>query len=203
MGNNNKANETNAINSENETATASDAIINFENTTTNIPNEINIDNMALSEYFEVVKNEYEIERNKKVSFENRAGIFFALIGTVSVFLFDRVHIKEIISLFSIPLTFGILLKIMFGFLVYLSLAFTMLYLIKTITVKQHDNFEVRNIDEVLLAENRINALTRIIFTYRDIILQHRQVNEDRAKTFKLSLYGVITMLISAVIYISL
>lgn len=159
--------------------------------------------MALSEYFELVKNEYEIERNKKVSFENRAGIFLALIGTIGVFLFDKVQFKEIIPLFSIPLTFCVLIKIISCFLVYLSLAFTMLYLIKTITVKQHNNFEVRNIDEVLLAENRINALTRIIFTYRDIICQHRQVNEDRAKTFKLSLYGVVIMLIATVIYISI
>ena len=120
-----------------------------------------------------------------------------------MFLFDKVQIKEIVTLFSVPLTFSIWLKITTGFLVYLSLAFTMLFLIKTITVKQHNNFEVKNIDEVLLAEKRIDALARIIFTYRDIICQHRQINEDRAKTFKLSLYGVIIMLVSAIMYISL
>lgn len=201
MENNNTNSDNNIANSENEIST--NTVTNSENSNANVPNEINIDNMALSEYFEVVKNEYEIERNKKVSFENRAGIFLALIGTIGVYLFDKVQIKEIIPLFSIPLTFGILMKIISCFLVYLSLAFTMLYLIKTITVKHHNNFEVRNIDEVLLAENRINALTRIIFTYRDIICQHRQVNEDRAKTFRLSLYGVVVMLIATVIYISL
>ena len=203
MESNNTTSENNITNTENETVVSSDAATASENSTTNVSDEMSIDNMALSEYFEVVKNEYEIERNKKVSFENRAGIFLALIGTIGVFLFDKVQIKEIIPLFSVPLTFGVLMKIISCFLVYLSLAFTMLYLIKTITVKQHNNFEVRSIDEVLLAEKRINALARIIFTYRDIIGQHRQVNEDRAKTFRLSLYGLVVMLIATVIYISL
>lgn len=174
-----------------------------DNLVTNVSDKLNVDNMALSEYFEVVKNEYEIERNKKISFENRAGVFLALIGTVSVFLFDKVQIKEIISLFHVPLTFIIWLKIVAGFCVYLTLTFAMLCLIQTITVKQHHNFEVKNIDESLLAENRLNAMAKIIFTYRDIICQHRQVNEKRAKTFKLSLYGVVIMLISAVVYISI
>ncbi len=203
MGNNNISKDSNTANLENEDATASNTANNSDNTTSNAPKALDIDNMALTEYFEVVRNEYEMERNKKLSFESRAGIFFALIGTVSVFLFDKVQIKEIVTLFSVPLTFSIWLKITTGFLVYLSLAFTMLFLIKTITVKQHNNFEVKNIDEVLLAEKRIDALARIIFTYRDIICQHRQINEDRAKTFKLSLYGVIIMLVSAIMYISL
>lgn len=203
MGNNNISKDSNTANLENEDATASNTANNSDNTTSNVPKALDIDNMALTEYFEVVRNEYEMERNKKLSFESRAGIFFALIGTVSVFLFDKVQIKEIVTLFSVPLTFSIWLKITTGFLVYLSLAFTMLFLIKTITVKQHNNFEVKNIDEVLLAEKRIDALARIIFTYRDIICQHRQINEDRAKTFKLSLYGVIIMLVSAIMYISL
>lgn len=201
----NTTNDTNTkiSETENDIVVPLESASNNENTATNAPNELSIENMALSEYFEVVKNEYEIERNKKASFENRAGVFLALIGTVSVFLFDKVQIKQIVSLFSVPLTFIVWLKIISGFFVYLTLAFTMLYLIKTITVKQHHNFEVKNIDEILLAENRINALTKIIFTYRDIICQHRQVNENRAKTFKLSLYGVIIMLVSAVIYISI
>lgn len=203
MGNNNISKDSNTANLENEDATASNTANNSDNTTSNVPKALDIDNMALTEYFEVVRNEYEMERNKKLSFESRAGIFFALIGTVSVFLFDKVQIKEIVTLFSVPLTFSIWLKITTGFLVYLSLAFTMLFLIKTITVKQHNNFEVKNIDEVLLAEKRIDALARIIFTYRDIICQHRQINEDRAKTLKLSLYGVIIMLVSAIMYISL
>ena len=203
MGNNNISKDSNTANLENEDATASNTANNSDNTTSNVPKALDIDDMALTEYFEVVRNEYEMERNKKLSFESRAGIFFALIGTVSVFLFDKVQIKEIATLFSVPLTFSIWLKITTGFLVYLSLAFTMLFLIKTITVKQHNNFEVKNIDEVLLAEKRIDALARIIFTYRDIICQHRQINEDRAKTFKLSLYGVIIMLVSAIMYISL
>ena len=155
------------------------------------------------EYLSVVENEYEIERNKKGSFENRAGIFFALIGAICVYLFDKIKINELVQLLYTPLNIVILLKFIFGCMVYISLSFTLICLIKTITVRQHNNFEVKSIDEVLIAEDRMSALARIIFTYRDIIVQHREINEKRAETFKKSLYGVIIMLIAMVLCISL
>ena len=77
----------------------------------------------------------------------------------------------------------------------------MVMIVLTIIVKQHNNFEVRNIDETLLGEQRLLALCKIIFTYRDIIVQHRELNEKRA--FRKSLYGICATLISVIIYISL
>lgn len=168
----------------------------------NAPN-ISETETAISEYLDVVKSEYQNERNKKVSFENRAGIFFALIGTVCVYLFDKIKLNDIFKSFYTPLTYIVLLKITSGCLIYVSLAFTLFYLIKTITVRQQNNFEVKSIDEILLAENRLDALAKLIFTYRDIIVQHRTNNENRAKTYKLSLYGVVATLMSIIIYVSL
>ena len=102
-----------------------------------------------------------------------------------------------------PLTFIELAKIISGLTVYVCFAFTMVMIVLTIIVKQHNNFEVRNIDETLLGEQRLLALCKIIFTYRDIIVQHRELNEKRAKAFRKSLYGICATLISVIIYISL
>lgn len=164
---------------------------------------INVNETAIIEYFEIVKIEYEIERNKKQSFENRAGLILALLGAICIFLFEHIELSFIISLMKAQINFFNLIKIITGILVYIGFVFTIVMIIKTITVKQHNNFKVEVIDEELLSEQRIAALCRIVFTYRDIIKQHREVNEIRAKTFKKSLYGISTTLIAVIIYIAI
>ena len=171
-----------------------------ENSKNNSPK---IEEMPILEYLEVVKSEYNNERQKKGSFESRAGISFAFIGTLCVFLLDEIKISDIIKIFNIPMTFIDFLKITSGLLVYLSLLISMFYLIKTIRTSQHSNFETNRIDEVLLAENRTDGVAKIIFTYRDVIKQHREANEKRAKYYQISLYSIAAMLISIIFYINI
>lgn len=161
-----------------------------------------VEDIPVLEYLDIVKNEYEIERNKKQSFENRAGGIMALLGAICIFLFEKVQLIDIISMMSLQLNFLTFIKIVSGMLVYLGFLFSMLMTIKTIDVNKHYNFEVRNIDENLLGEMRLTAICKIIFTYRDIIVNHRKMNEKRAKTFKMSLYGIIATFIGVIIYIS-
>lgn len=167
------------------------------------PQLIDVNNTAILEYLDIVKSEYENERNKKQSFENRAGLIMALLGAICIFLFEKVQLKEVFSLMVVPLTFLDFIKIISGSAVYIGFLFTMIMIIKTIIVKQHNNFEVKNINETMLGEQRILALCKIIFTYRDIILQHRDLNEKRAKDFRKSLYGISITLVSVIIYITL
>lgn len=162
-----------------------------------------VDNTAIAEYLEIVRSEYETERNKKQSFENRAGLIMALLGAICIFLFEKVKLQDIISLMNTPLTFLELAKIISGLAVYVCFTFTMIMIVLTIIVKQHENFEVRNIDEALLGEQRIYALCRIILTYKSIIIQHRELNEKRAAAFRKSLYGICSTLVSIIVYISL
>ena len=49
-----------------------------------------IEETAILEYLDIVKSEYETERNKKQSFENRAGLIMALLGAICIFLFEKV-----------------------------------------------------------------------------------------------------------------
>lgn len=164
---------------------------------------IDINDTAIVEYLEIVRSEYENERNKKQSFENRAGLIMALLGAICIFLFEKVKLQEIISLMVEPLTFLKLDKIISGLAIYVCFAFTMIMLVLTIIVKQHNNFEVRNIDESLLGEQRLVALCRLVLTYKSIIIQHRGLNEKRAVVFRRSLYGICATLLSIIIYVSL
>lgn len=163
----------------------------------------NVGETAIEEYLDIVKSEYETERNKKQSFENRAGLIMALLGAVCIFLFEKVQLKDIFVLMTIPLTFLNLSKIIIGLVVYGCFLFTLIMIIRTITVKSHDNFEIKSIDEALLREQRLIALCKIIFTYRDIIIQHRTLNEKRAKSFRKSLYGISATLIAIIVYITI
>lgn len=164
---------------------------------------VNVADTAIEEYFDIIKSEYETERNKKQSFESRAGLIMALLGAICIFLFEKVQLKDIFSLMAVPLTFLDFAIILSGLGVYVCFLFTMLMIIKTITIKQHDNFEVRSIDEALLGEHRLIALCKIIFTYRDIIIQHRTLNELRAKDFRKSLYGISATLIFVIVFITI
>ena len=167
------------------------------------PQMIDINDTAIVEYLEIVRSEYENERNKKQSFENRAGFIMALLGAICIFLFEKVKLQEIIPLMEESLTFLKLSKIISGLEVYVCFAFTIIMLILTIIVKEHDNFEVKNIDESLLVEKRLTALCKLILTYKSIIIQHRELNEKRAVAFRRSLYGICITLVSIIIYISL
>lgn len=164
---------------------------------------INIKDTAIEEYFEVVRGEYEIERNKRSSFENRIGLIIALLGGISIFLFEEIKLGNIFLLMQSSLTFLICVKIISGLATYFCFIFTIVMIGCTITTKLQDNFEVKYIDEDLLIEEKKSAVTRIIFAYRDIINSHRALNEKRAKTFQKSLYGISGMLIFIMIYINI
>lgn len=165
--------------------------------------EIAEDKTAIIEYFEVVRAEYEIERGKKSSLETRAGLIMGLLGVLSIFLFEHIKIKDIIILMKQSINFFLLIKIISGISVYISFFITLIFVFKIIISKKHPNFEVGNIDEEMLREKRIDALAKIIFTYRDVISMHREINENRAIDFKYSIYGAMIIIVSAVTNISL
>lgn len=162
-----------------------------------------IEDTAIDECLSVVKSEYETERNKKQSFEIRVGLIMTLAGSLMLVFLGQIQLKDVFPLMTDILTFINLIKIIAGWLVYLGFGYTMWMLVKTINVKPHDNFAVHLIDESLLKEQRTLVLKRIIFTYRDLILQHRTINEKRAESFKRSLYSILVTFISGIVYITL
>lgn len=161
---------------------------------------VRVENTAILECLEVVMSEYKIERDKKQSFETRAGIIMALLGATCGIFFKTIKLNNIIHLFFIPLSFINLIKILSVLFVYGGLIFTIIMVMKTIITKQHNNFNVICIKDELINQQRFESLRNITFAYREIILQHRDLNEKRANAFKNSLYGISTTLIAFIIF---
>lgn len=158
---------------------------------------------AIIEFLDVVKSEYEIERNKKESFENRAGIVLALISALCVFVFEKIKISDITLMCAQTMTYTTWLKITTGLITYFSLGVALICSFLTIRTKKHLNFQVGNIDLPLLKQKRLKSIVLIIKTYRDIILQHRELNENRSKTFTISLICSIISICAIAIYNSI
>lgn len=173
------------------------------NPTEQTPVFIDVDDTAMAEYLDIISNEYEIERNKKQSFENRAGLIMALMGTICIFLFEKVQLQDVYALTRLELTFINLIKIFSGLLVYIGFLYTFIMLIRIVSVNRYNNFDVRCIDEDLLTEYRTVAICRAILTYKDIIVQHRDQNEHKAATLRKALCGMAITIVAVIIYIAI
>ncbi|MDC4251942.1 hypothetical protein M3X99_13080 [Clostridium perfringens] len=168
-----------------------------------VNDSIIIDNVVTLEYFDVIKNEYEIERNKKQSFESRASLIITILGAICVFVFDKINFSQLYEISQKPLYLLGLVKIIIGITVYLSFITTVILLVKAINVDKYENFEVNNIDEKLMLENKVEGIMRLVLTYKKIILNHRSINEKKAKNLRYSFLGIIITILSIVIYINL
>lgn len=160
----------------------------------------NIDDTAMVEYLELVQTEYQIERGKKDSFENRAGIIMAFVGALLVFVMDKVPLNDILALCKSPLTFVILVKIIMGIASYATLIFSLFFSFFTITTRKQENYPISEINLSYLAESRRDAIARITLKYKDIIINHRNHNEKRAYRFKISLVLSVVSICCFMIY---
>jgi hypothetical protein len=163
---------------------------------------ISISDTMLLEYLDVVRNEYDVERDKKQGFESRAGMLLTLLAAIAVYTVNEVPLKDIISLVNEQLTFWLVAAIVSGFLVYVVLIVSVIMLVKIIKIRAHAAIEIKDIDVDLLNEQKIPALHSLIFTYRDIVQQHRELNAERAKYFTRTLNSILSLLVLVFVYIT-
>ena len=184
---NNNTNTSNVSGNSNNASVAQSSVPTQSSAIQNASQLPDVDKTAMCEYLELVQSEYSIERGKKESFENRAGIIMALIGALLVFILDKLPVNEIIKLCKDPLTFIVLIKIVIGFSAYITLIIALLFSFLTITTSKQENYPIDPISFSYLAEGRKEAIARIIINYRNIIVDHRKHNEKRAHKFMASL----------------
>lgn len=139
------------------------------------------------EYLEVFKKEYEFERVKKQSFENRAGIILTLITGIFTFLIKDLEVSSnFIKIFKAEnLTIISFLEFFDIIAMYTFFAFTSFYLIKIISIRSHDVYDVNC--EINYKENYNIILNDLLFNFKEIVNSHRKNNEKRANYFKKSL----------------
>lgn len=165
--------------------------------------KIPIDNTTILDCLDIMKHEYEIERNKRQSFETRSGLVITILAALCIFIFDRVSISDIFELMTGPCTFIVFIKILSGVAIYISFVLSLYFVIKTINVKAYKNLNVSAINECFMGKPRIEGALKLVHAYRDIIMQHRNINQTSANNLKASIYWVAVAVSTIIIYVNL
>ena len=159
-------------------------------------------NTAVLEYYESVRHEYDCQTEQKTSYENRSGILLSLLGVLCVYILDKAPIKGILALCNMPLTFLLLVKVVFGFMIYIGLLCSITSLILAISVRKQKFFDAGATENWKLEEERYTALVRLIETYIDAVKNRVWLNEQRGKAYRFALYAMTLTLLSTAIYMS-
>lgn len=165
---------------------------------------IKIEQTCIKEYLEIVKEEYQIERGKRQSFESRAGIIITILTALCAFVFEKIKIKNIIELMmQKQCSFLNLLQIITGIVAYGAFMIALLYALKTINVRKYSNFNVAAIKEERIAKPVIAGCIELINNYKTIILDHRKENEKKAKYLKKAYISIFVSIIAIIIYVNI
>ena len=158
---------------------------------------------ALEPYFDLIKNEYKLEMDRKQSLETRSNIVITVTLALTAFIFQKVEVKCILVLLPLPLTFLLLVKIITGFLIYFSLICSSIFVFKTLFTASYATFELSAISEQSLGNRKNKELGNIIIAYRDIVSENRKINDKKARTFEYSSIFIIVCLVSTFIFLSI
>lgn len=152
------------------------------------------------EYLELFKKEYEFERLKKQSFENRAGIILTIISGIFTILIKDLEItKDFIEIFKENnLTIFLFIKFSNIISIHIFFGLTIYYLIKIINVQSHNNYGVNY--EIDYTEPYTIILNDLLYNHKLIINSFRDNNEKKAKYFKQSLKYLIFTFIFLIFY---
>lgn len=180
-----------------------------EKNITNIEKEkvlstVKIENTCIREYLEIVKEEYQIERGKRQSFESRAGIIITILTALCIFMFDKIQMSNIIGLMAQEqCSFFDFLQIITGVVAYGGFMVALLYALKTITIRKYSNFNVAAIREERMAKPVIEGCIELVNSYKSIIINHRDENEKSAKYLKKSYISIFVSIIAIIIYVNI
>ena len=158
---------------------------------------------SLESYFELVQNEYRYEKDRKQGLETRSGIVLTIFTAMVAIIFDKISLKDIFSLMTVQLNFIILLKIISGLVIYVSFIGSVFFAFKTLYTASYSAYNVTNISNRNLGNQKNIELGVIITTYRDIITENRKINEKKAKAFEHAIELIVICSICVSIYINL
>ncbi len=158
---------------------------------------------SISECLSVAMHEYSIERNKKQSFDDRAGIIITIFAAIIIVIYDKIPLAEIIEKMYQPLTLIILLQIITGCLFYIGLIASLIHAVMIIAVKPSKGFDLSIISSEFIWTAKIYSVSKLLETYLSLANIHRSKNEDIAKELVISQRSMIISIISLMIYLIL
>lgn len=158
---------------------------------------------SISECLDVAMHEYDLERSKKQSFDNRAGIIITVFVAIVIAIYDKIPVAEIFSSMSKPITFMLLIKIILACIVYLGLLLSFVFSVRVISVKQSENFDIKIVDSDFISSAKIQSVVKLLEIYLNLVLIHRENNENTARKLACSQWSMIISIISIIIYLVL
>lgn len=183
--------------------------INKNYTTSNIIEEDRLFDKALydltsiTECLSVSMHEYDIERNKKESFDNRAGLIITVLLAIILAIYDKIPLRQVILDMKSPLTFIILIKIVITTLIYAFLIIALYYSIRIISIKAAENFDITVIDNDLIGAAKIDSVSKLLEIYLNLTKTHRMKNENTAMQLARSQKAMIVSVILIIINLNL
>lgn len=159
--------------------------------------------VPINEYYQLILNEYNIERDRKQSIETRSGIILSLIATFFAFVLEKIKMSEILRLINQPLTFTLLLIIISGIVFYIAFFTSILFSLLSIKIKTYAFYNVSKITTATLMAPRVPAMGQIILDFVEAIQNNRNINDKKAKYFNWAVISLVICIASLCIYINL
>jgi uncharacterized integral membrane protein len=158
---------------------------------------------AIGECLDVSIHEYDLERNKKQSFDNRAGLIITVLTAIIIAIYDKIPFKDIFSMARLPLTFILLAKIIITVLIYMLIVFSFYFAIRIIFVKITENFDIKIINGDFAGEAKIDSVAKLLEIYLNLTVIHRRKNEVFAEQLTKSQGAMIISIILIIAYLNL
>lgn len=165
--------------------------------------KVPVGDTSLLDSLEVLKQEYQAERNKRQSFETRAGLIITVLAALCAFVFKQIKITGILALAQAPMTFFALLKILAGVFAYISFIGTLWCVFKTIRVRDTLVISTELFDSHFLGQPRLTGVWDLVDEYIKFVDQHREMNDNRATALQHSFYWICGTIVSVMIYINI
>lgn len=159
--------------------------------------------VPINEYYQLILNEYNNERDRKQSIETRSGIILTLIAAFFAFVLEKVKLLSFFSLFNQPLTFKILVIIISGLFFYIAFFIAILFSLFSIKTKTYAFYDVSKITSATLMSSKIPTLGQIILDFVEAIKNNRKVNDKKAKYFNLAVISLVVCIACLCIYVNL
>ena len=160
-------------------------------------------NTAILECLDIVRKEYDYERNKQQSFENRSLIIVTFLCAMFAILFGRVKIIDVINYVTIPLTFYSMIRVVAGIIAYLGGIISLWLITQTIGVRKQCCYNVGALNEERLGTERVQMIVEQILVFERLVDELKEANNHKAITYSRALRTMLLTFFASVIYLSM
>ncbi|SKA07679.1 hypothetical protein SAMN02745152_02130 [Treponema berlinense] len=158
---------------------------------------------SLESYYQLIQIEFNSEKERKQGLETRIGYILTLFVAFIAVILDKVKFLDILELTYSKISFWILLKIIFGFGIYVSFIGCIYSSLKGLLTNPYATYEINNINSSSLSQDKNKGLFQIIIDYKNIIKENRILNNGKAKSLEWTIRFIIICIICVCFYLNI